>query len=73
MRIGIHLAGAQQVSNDYRGTGVNGARIAVVAGGGEILGSQETVEGTRFATTHPRSIQLKGVRESMDVVSVEWK
>ena len=49
------------------------ARIAGAAGGGEILASQETVDGTRFATTQPRSIQLKGLREPMDVVSVEWK
>ena len=74
VRIGIHLAGAQQVGRDYRGKGVNeAARIAGAAAGGEILASRETVDGTRFATTQPRSIQLKGVREPMDVVSVEWK
>jgi class 3 adenylate cyclase len=74
VRIGVHSAAAQQVEGNYRGKGVHeAARIAAVATGGEVLVSRETAEGTGFRMSEPRSVELKGLSEPMDVVSVAWK
>jgi class 3 adenylate cyclase len=74
VRIGIHFASAQQVGTNYRGKGVHeAARIAAAAEGSEILVSRETAEGTAFKLSAPRSLQLKGLSEPMDVVSVTWR
>ena len=74
VRIGVHYASAQQVEGNYRGKGVHeAARIAAVAEGSEILASRETAEGTGFRMSEPRSVELKGLSEPMEVVSVAWK
>ncbi len=73
VRIGIHLANAQQVGQNYHGKGVHeAARIAAAAEGGEIIASRETVDGTRFAGLPARSIELKGLDQPMDVVTIDW-
>src|SRR4051794_1375496 len=74
VRIGIHLADATQVGQNYQGMGVNQAsRIASVAGGSEIVASIETVGGTKYRTSEQRSVELKGISKPVDVVSVEWQ
>ena len=74
VRIGIHLADATQVGQNYQGKGVNqAARIAAIAGGSEILASRETVEGSKFRTLQPREVELKGLSQPVEVVSVEWQ
>jgi class 3 adenylate cyclase len=74
VRIGIHLANAQQVGQNYHGKGVHeAARIAAAAEGNEIIASRETVEGTRFAASPTRSLQLKGLNEPLDVVTIDWR
>ncbi len=74
VRIGLHLANAQQAGQNYHGKGVHeAARIAGAADAGEIIASRETVDGSRFVTSNPRSLQLKGLAVPMDVVNVEWK
>jgi class 3 adenylate cyclase len=74
VRIGIHLANAQQVGQNYHGKGVHeAARIAGAAEGGEIIASRETVEGTRFAAAPTRSLELKGLNEPLEVVAIDWK
>ena len=74
VRIGIHFASAQQVGRNYRGKGVHeAARIAAAATGSEILVSRETAQGAAFKTSEPRSVQLKGISEPMEVVSVAWR
>ncbi len=74
VRIGIHLANAQQVGQNYHGKGVHeAARIAAAAEGGEIIASRETVEGTRFADAPARSLTLKGLNEPLEVVSIDWR
>jgi len=40
---------------------------------GEIIASRVTIEGSRFVSSNPRSLQLKGLAEPMDVVTIEWK
>ena len=74
VRIGIHFAAAQEVAGNYRGKGVHeAARIAAIAQGGEILVSLDTARGTPFKLSEPRSVELKGISEPVDVVSVAWK
>jgi class 3 adenylate cyclase len=74
VRIGIHFATALQVGDNYRGKGVHeAARIAALASGGEILVSRETAQGTTFKVSEPRSVELKGIAEPMEVVSVAWR
>ena len=74
VRIGIHLADATQVGQNYQGIGVNQAsRIASIAEGSEIVASAETVAGARYRTSESRSVELKGITEPVDVVSIEWQ
>jgi class 3 adenylate cyclase len=74
VRIGIHLADATQVGQNYRGKGVHQAsRIAGAAAASEILASRETVEQTSHRASAPRSVELKGIAEPVEVVSVEWQ
>jgi class 3 adenylate cyclase len=74
VRIGIHAADATQIGRDFVGRGVHeAARIAALAGGGEIVASGQTLLGTRFRTSHPRTTTLKGISEPVEVVSVEWQ
>ena len=74
VRIGIHLADATQVGDNYRGKGVHeAARIAGAADGSEILVSRETVESTTYRTSKSRTIELKGLSQPVEVVSVDWQ
>ena len=73
VRIGVHASGATQVGKNFSGKGVHeAARIAAVAGGDEIMASRATTAGTRFATSEPREVVVKGISEPIEVVSVEW-
>lgn len=74
VRIGVHAAGATQVGANFTGKGVHEAsRIAGLAGGGEILASRETAAGGRFAVSKPRTVDIRGMSEPIEVVSVEWR
>lgn len=75
IRIGVHTAEATSVGDNYRGKGVHtAARIAALAAGEEILASRETTESiTGLATSEPRSEQLKGIAEPVDVVAIDWR
>jgi len=73
VRIGVHVADATQAGRNFRGKGVHeAARIAALAEGGQILASKQTAVG-RFAVSEPRSVNLKGISEPIEVVSVEWR
>ena len=75
VRIGIHAAEATRRGEDYSGKGVHvAARIAALADAGQILASASTVEdaGSGFALSKPNAVTLKGVSDSIDVVSVSW-
>ncbi len=73
VRIGVHAAGATQVGRNFSGKGVHeAARIAALAEGGEILSSQTTAAGSRFTTSEPRTVTLRGKSEPVDIVSVDW-
>lgn len=73
VRIGLHASGATSVAGDFRGKGVHeAARIAAIAGAGEIVASVGTVgEGQRVSA--PRVESLKGLSEPVEVVTVEWR
>ena len=74
VRIGLHLADATQVGQNYRGKGVHQAsRIAGAAGASEILASRETLDQTSYRGSNPRTVELKGIAEPVEVVSVDWQ
>ena len=74
IRIGAHTAEATSLGENYRGKGVHvAARIGALGGGEEIIASLETVSAlTGVRTSEPRSEQLKGISEPVDVVTVDW-
>jgi class 3 adenylate cyclase len=74
VRIGVHASGATQVGRNFSGKGVHeAARIAALAGGGEILTSLETAKATTgFKFSEPKPVTLKGITEPMETVFVEW-
>jgi class 3 adenylate cyclase/Tfp pilus assembly protein PilF len=75
VRIGLHEAEASTRAIDFAGRGVHeAARIGSLAGGGQILASANTVQtaATRFPTSTPRSVILKGVSQPVEVVTIEW-
>ena len=73
VRIGLHVADATQMAGNFSGKGVHeAARIAALAEGGEILASQQTVV-PQFSVSEPRSVELKGIAEPVEIVSVNWK
>src|SRR5919106_655021 len=73
VRIGVHAAGATQVGQNFTGKGVHEAsRIAGLAEGGEILASRGTATGARFDVSEPRMVDIRGIAEPVEVVSVVY-
>jgi class 3 adenylate cyclase len=73
VRIGVHAAGATQVGQNFTGKGVHEAsRIAGLAEGGQILASRVTTAGGRFPVSDPRTVDIRGIAEPVEVVSVDW-
>ena len=75
IRIGVHTAEATSLAENYRGKGVHvAARIGALGRGEEIVASRETVAAlTGVRTSEPRSEQLKGISEPIDVVAIDWR
>lgn len=74
VRIGLHASEATQVAQNFRGKGVHeAARIAALAGGGEILASRGTAAGSRYQASEPRMATLKGIAQPMEIVSIDWR
>ena len=74
VRIGLHAAGATQVGRNFTGKGVHEAsRIAGLAEGGEIVASRDTAAGGRFPISEPRTVEVRGIAASIEVVSVQWR
>lgn len=77
VRIGVHAGEAFRDgdASDYGGQGVHAAaRIGATAGAGEILVSKETLGGSEssYRASEPRSLELKGIAEPVEVVAVDW-
>jgi class 3 adenylate cyclase len=75
VRMGLHATTATRDESGYTGLGVHTAsRIGSLAGAGEILASAETLSGLPDArASERRSVQLKGIVEPIDVVSIDWR
>lgn len=75
VRIGVHTAETVVEDGAYRGKEVHrAARIGAMAEAGEIVASAATAGSLRqVTTTMPRSVQLKGFAEPVDVVSIAWR
>ena len=74
IRIGAHFDRAVRRGQGYFGRGVHvAARVASAAGSDEVLASVPLVEAAGLATpASSRSLDLKGVGEAVDVVSIGW-
>jgi class 3 adenylate cyclase len=58
----------------YHGKGVHeAARLGALAGGGEIVASVATIEVADVEYSNPRAVELKGISEPVEVVSVDWR
>ncbi|MBW3592498.1 MAG: hypothetical protein KY396_02275 [Actinobacteria bacterium] len=73
VRVGVHAADASRQGAAYKGRGVHAAaRIAGLAEGGEILASSATSAAVDVPASEPRSVELKGIAEPLDVVAIDW-
>ena len=75
VRIGMHTDGALQRGDSFRGRGVHtAARVGAAATGREILVTAASV-GPNGSYPHgePRALELKGLREPVEVVSIAWE
>ena len=77
VRIGLHTAEATREGRNYSGGGVHvAARVGAVATKEEILVTRSVLDGvgaTRFRQSDRREVTLKGVREPVEVQSVDWR
>ena len=76
VRIGLHAGEAFSKDEvDFGGHGVHAAaRIGALAGAGEIVASAETLAhgAVSYGVSEPRSAELKGISELVEVVSIDW-
>jgi class 3 adenylate cyclase len=74
VRIGLHSADANRHGESYTGIGVHiAARVAALAGGGEIVATAQTLDSVgEFRSSARREETLKGVAENVAVVNIEW-
>jgi class 3 adenylate cyclase len=77
VRIGLHTAEATRRGRNYAGGGVHiAARVGALGGREEIVVSSAVVAAAgpiRYGLAEPRTMQLKGVRETIEVRWVEWR
>jgi class 3 adenylate cyclase len=77
VRIGLHHVEVTRDGTDYRGQGVHAAaRVGAVAGGEEIVISAaalEAVQDPRFSVSGPQTVELKGIKEPIEVYLVDWR
>jgi class 3 adenylate cyclase len=74
VRIGLHTADANRRGADYSGQAVHvSARVAALAGGGEILATAETLaEAGDVSTSDARSASVKGVTAPVSLAAISW-
>ena len=62
-------------ADGFSGRGVHeAARIGALAAGGEIVASEETVDGIDDVTvSEPREVVLKGIASPVRVVTIDWR
>ncbi|MGH2740364.1 MAG: adenylate/guanylate cyclase domain-containing protein [Actinomycetota bacterium] len=73
VRIGLHTTTATRSARAYRGKGVHeAARVAEAASGDEIVATSNTAADSRFPLSEARSVQVEGIAEPLEIVSIEW-
>ena len=74
VRIGLHTAEANRRGADYSGKGVHvAARVAALAGGGEILATAETLaEAGDVSVSDSRTVPVKGVAAPVSLAAIGW-
>lgn len=74
VRIGLHTAEANRRGADYSGKGVHvAARVAALAGGGEVLATAETIaEAGDVTASDARMTPVKGVAEPVSLATIAW-
>lgn len=74
VRIGLHTAEASRRGKDYSGMGVHvAARVAALAGGGEIVATESTLEEAAHPPTGElREAKLRGVSTPVRIGSLSW-
>jgi class 3 adenylate cyclase len=75
VRVGLHAAMATARGSDFSGVGVHvAARVAGLAGAGEIVASATTLdEAGAVSTSDERDAELKGVTGPIRVATVVWE
>jgi len=76
VRIGLHASEATVTADDYVGIGVHqAARVAAIAGGGEILATVSTVgvPALPFPAGDEREVSLKGLADPVRIVTIAWR
>ncbi len=76
VRIGLHETETTKKGEDYQGRGIHlAARVGALAQGDEIVASVSTVEaaGSLWPLTEPRSVEVKGIAEPIEVVTLDWR
>jgi len=77
VRIGLHIAEATRRGRNFAGQGVHvAARVGGAAGREEILVSTETAAAAApvpYPLGEPRAVELKGVREPVEVRAIDWR
>ena len=77
VRIGIHTANATRRGQDYAGVGVHvAARVAALAGGGEIYASEdalhEAADGRDISASPTTEVSVKGIAAPIRVATIAW-
>jgi class 3 adenylate cyclase len=73
VRIGLHTADASRRGADYSGVGVNlAARVAAVAGGGEIVATQAALAAAGRTAEGSREVALRGISAPVGVATIAW-
>jgi class 3 adenylate cyclase len=73
VRIGLHTADASRRGNDYSGVGVNlAARVAAVAGGGEIVATEAALAEAGRTLEGSRTVELRGISAPVSVAAIAW-
>ena len=76
VRIGVHAGEGTRRGQDFSGGEVHeAARIAALAGGGEILATVGTVADAAgaFRASEAREVSLKGMAQPVQVARIEWR
>ncbi|TAK02805.1 MAG: hypothetical protein EPO36_00850 [Chloroflexota bacterium] len=77
VRIGLHTAEATRRGRNFAGQGVHvAARVGSAAGREEILVSTETAAAAApvpYPLGEPRAVDLKGIREPVEVRAIDWR